>query len=619
MTALMNRVRVVIPDGLGAGRKQTHASTSFNTIERSLEVIQRLDLIAPATFIELLRLVVLKGQSYDSIARLFFGDESWSGSRLNNGVVETPRNVANLIVSLALETRKIVSEARYDIRELNWLDPCVGAGVFPLALIEAYLGIYPKEIDNLPIIAINDLSPSAVFLSLCNIKIELERNKLDIEEYIKSGRLTFECGDFLERNKESSDLLSTKPTYDFVIGNPPYVRSTRLSASYRNSLKLSFPESFYGSADLYNYFISSSINCLKNNGVLAFITPAGFLRGTSSANVRKFIKKNANLATLIDLGETPVFSGASVHTAIYALSKTDSPNSTIKYCEVNKTDDLEQLSTSLASMLDVHADMSDSHGWSFHSDMVSFKKMDGFLKNTKPLSEFGITVFSGIRTGYSEAFYLNEEQVADFSADIKKDWIRPVVLPSNILSWHGVKKLSHLLFIPKDSIIPPRELLQYLEKYRGILEKRNEVDSAEKWYRLRACSYYKDMLQEKIIFPDLSAKQRFSICTEGTLVADGAYFIDSNDLALLGILNSEMAKVYFSNRCSSVGNLKAQGRFRFKKTFVKDFPLPKHFQVESAARAKIVGFVTSIIQHGETLESKSLLDQAVEEFYGESL
>lgn len=611
--ALQQRVRTEISASAQPHFKAMSVSECLSSLH-SLEFLDR-DIL-----LNLVDRALLESHSLESLAAIFFENELWSGNRLNNGVVETPEGTADLIVELALNAFTNPYENTEKIREYTWFDPCVGAGAFPIAIIKKYAQLFgAKEIDDLPRISFNDISASAIFLTLCAIKIKAQELGINFDNYAKSGKLQFECSDALAKHKESKDLLDEQPTYDVVIGNPPYVRSTRLTAPYRNFLKESFPESFYGSSDLYGYFITSGLSCLKQNGVLAFISPAGFLRSASCRNLRDFIINNASLRSLVDLGETRIFNNASVHAAIYTFSKSAPQKQTIRYCEVNSAAELEKLYLNPSAMPEAITDIIHGRGWSFHSEIKGLDKLKRIINNSKPLSEFGIKVYSGIRTGYAAAFYLEEYQLEKFSADVRKAWIKPITLPSNILRWAGAKKNHHLIFIPHNSECPPSEILNYLESHRLLLEKRNEVVSSEDWYKLRSCSYYAIMQRQKIVFPDLSSKQRFSLSQKNTLVADGAYFIDSNDIVLLGVLNSEFANLYFSNRCSSVGNLKARGRFRFKKTFVKDFPLPKSYLVATSARSKIENAVNAILANGETLENKKVLDQAVEEFYGEEL
>lgn len=163
---------------------------------------------------------------------------------------------------------------------------------------------------------------------------------------------------------------------------------------------------------------------------------------------------------------------------------------------------------------------------------------------------------------------------------------------------------------------PPEEILEHLRPYIDRLSARPEVKSPDEWYKLRSCAYYTKMLARKIIFPDLSAMPRFSLCDPDVLVLDGAYFIDSQDLMLLGILNSEVARDFYIKRCSSVGNLESKGRFRFKKAFIKNFPLPNAFLHDGFLRIAIEEVVANILKFGESAENNTKLNELVSELYG---
>ena len=121
------------------------------------------------------------------------------------------------------------------------------------------------------------------------------------------------------------------------------------------------------------------------------------------------------------------------------------------------------------------------------------------------------------------------------------------------------------------------------------------------------------------MFPDLSSKQRFSLVEKMVYVPDGAYFINTSDLVILGILNSSLAKEYFVNRCASVGSLSAKGRFRFKKEFVKRFPLPKNCFKSGLHQDSIRKTVSSIIKNGETGRAIQKIDYHVQRLYEEQL
>lgn len=565
--------------------------------------------------------VCLEEATPGDFARLFFDDANIQRNRLSNGVVETPAHIASSMVQLAAEayfTKPVAQIEQQSFSSVHWFDPCVGGGAFPVAILKLYISLFgvPSNVEDLPKISISDIAPEGVFLSLCGIRSALKSSIVTIDEYLASGRLNYIIGDTLDKYGESDCLLFKFERYDIVIANPPYVRSTRLSDSYRKFLKNRFPSSYYGSADLYMYFIASGICSLKESGVLTFISPASFLRTKSGSSIRAFIKKTCALTHLIDLDETRIFDDAAVHSAIYVLRSGQVQPKSICYSHIDSSEQLDALCKGQEGLGSAVAELPANHGWAFHKCSSSYSRFKALFKNCKPLSFYDINVYSGVRPGFSKAFIVDEKVVERFSKEIRNEWIKPIVLPANLERWIGQKKLHYLIFTPRGCGNPPEEIMQLLYKYHERLSNRAEVRDPDDWYKLRPCAYYDKMFKQKIAFPDLSAKQRFSLCEPGVLVPDGAYFIDTDDLVLLGVLNSEIAKKYFVNICSSVGSLSSKGRFRFKKTFVKDFPIPVSFFENEGLRCRIQRLVSEFLNYGETLEGLDKLNKLVSELYG---
>lgn len=570
--------------------------------------------------ISTVRVADLSNTDEAMISSLFFSDEVVLSNRASDGIVETPKAVAALIVFLAFQRwREINTETSSDPRDLRWLDPCSGAGVFSCEILKLYINkFHAKNVADLPFITVAELSSIGLVATLCSIKRILEEHRLSFSDYLDSNKLTLHLGDSLFQFPEVKDIFSEREEFDLVVGNPPYVRSTRIPVSYKNSLRSLFPESFNGSADLYTYFVSSGISNLRKNGVLAFISPAAFTRAKSGVTLRNWIARNAALDSYIDLDETKVFDDAELHAAIYILTKTSRQNRKVNYLHVNNKKELDDLCSQKLFLNPVAFEQPIDHGWAFHSSEGSLEKFSNIFFGCKKLNEFGIKIYSGVRPGYAKAYVVEKTIYDQFSEETRLQWFKPVILPANIQRWHGFKKIHFLLVIPHGTIQINDELLNYLMPYRENLVARTEVKASGEWFALRSCSYYEKMAQRKIAFPDLSSQQRFSIVEQGIYVPDGAYFIDSENLVLLGILNSSLARDYFVKRCSSVGNLSSKGRFRFKKTFVQDFPLPRNFNATGPLQEKIGLLVNEIISGMETEENKFELDQLISKLYQEA-
>lgn len=73
--------------------------------------------------------------------------------------------------------------------------------------------------------------------------------------------------------------------FDFVVGNPPYIRIHNIPQNLRNVLKNY--EHTTGNTDLYVIFFELGLKWLSSEGKLGFITPNSWFRNSSQRNLRK--------------------------------------------------------------------------------------------------------------------------------------------------------------------------------------------------------------------------------------------------------------------------------------------------------------------------------------------
>lgn len=97
--------------------------------------------------------------------------------------------------------------------------------------------------------------------------------------------------------------------YDFVITNPPYLRSTLMNQPLKNYLKDNFTDF---KADTFAAFIYRSALWLKPQGRLALMTPSNWLHATTFQPLRQFILKYFQLNTLVQPAPGSFFSEAAV-------------------------------------------------------------------------------------------------------------------------------------------------------------------------------------------------------------------------------------------------------------------------------------------------------------------
>ena len=526
--------------------------------------------------LELFYRTSLKGLTLSRLNQLYFSYARIDSNHLFSGIIETPEYIAQFMVAEAIN----ISEKRVD--KLSWYDPCCGSGVFVNAIIsetaersEGNLCSY----SQLPTIYASELSPQGIFITVCTLEVSLAKYGLNVGDYIATGKLKLYLGDSLYINPEAQ-LLTKEDNLssDIVIGNPPYVRSTRLTKEYKMLLSRLYPSSYAGNADLYTYFIANAINSLNDSGFLCFISPANFFRSSAGRSIRQFVQNRSIVHTVIDLDELPIFPDADVHSAIYIIKESRSSKSKTKkyrYRHFEKREDLAELKRKKIAYCQRTFRRFSQDGWIFENpeEKILF---DTFEERCIPLADLGFKIYSGVRSGYQKAFIYDPKKLDNIDPELISEWFKPSLGAKEIVKWLTLNTISkYLLFIPPRKTNIPLEIIDLLLPHKEKLLNRHEVGDKIKWHQLRPCTYYHLMGVPKIVFPDISSAARFSIDYTQKIILDGAFFIPTGDLSLLGILNSNIAWTYFKNYCSSIGNAKNKGRVRLKKSILGKISIAK--------------------------------------------
>ena len=167
-------------------------------------------------------------------------------------------------------------------------------------------------------------------LSEKQIKQKIEKQiiafEIDTEEYHKciDNLNTLLANDFnftssINWNIINGDSLVLYKDYlgyfDFIVGNPPYIRIHNLDIKTRELIKNDF-QFAEGTIDIYITFFELGFRCLKPTGRLSYITPNSYLHNSSYEKFREFIKLKKGLVSLTDFKANKIFKGFSTYTAI---------------------------------------------------------------------------------------------------------------------------------------------------------------------------------------------------------------------------------------------------------------------------------------------------------------
>ena len=137
--------------------------------------------------------------------------------------------------------------------------------------------------------------------------------------------------------KQGNALTETRfnKRMDFVIGNPPYVRTHNLNQSYDMVKNFMFTQD--GASDLYLTFFELGINMLNKTGRLCYITPSSWTTSKTGKIMRTYFKNNKLIKRIVDMESHEIFDNVSVYTMITLLDKSHNDN-TFSYYRYNEED-----------------------------------------------------------------------------------------------------------------------------------------------------------------------------------------------------------------------------------------------------------------------------------------
>jgi len=339
--------------------------------------------------------------------------------------------------------------------------------------------------------------------------------------------------------------------FDVVIGNPPYIRQEEFS-DLKPYLKNRF-EVFHSLADLLTYFVELSYNILKPNGVFQFIISGKFTRAGYGSVMRKFLAEKTSLTHFIDFGGKAVFDEATVDAAIVGFLKKEANNKAkMIFREVQKEDivavDFENYVETNAIFYPTNALSEDV--WSFDNPKW-LSIIDKINKNGTPLSDWDIIINFGIKTGYNEAFIIDEAKRNELIAVNPKsvEIIKPLLrgrdiqkyVADDVVNWvigtFPSKKIDIDVYLGVKS---------YLETFGKTIhqtgEKGSRKKTSHKWFETQDnIAFWQDFDKPKLVWKRIGSILRF--CYDES----GAYCLDSTCIAtgskvkfLVAVLNSKL-------------------------------------------------------------------------------
>jgi hypothetical protein len=332
-----------------------------------------------------------------------------------------------------------------------------------------------------------------------------------------------------------------------------------------------------------------------------------FIRANYGKPLRDFLAQNSQLVQIIDFGELPVFENAATFPAIFLTCNRKARSQKFIYAPIKRLDfdSLENEVDAVGSQLDNRALNGDNWTLASGGEIDIIEKMK---KVGVPLGEYSkAQIYYGIKTGYNEAFVIdNETRKRLIREDPKsKEVIKPFVVGDDVRRYQTNFKDKYLIFARRGiNISKYPAIRKYLsafqerltpkpKNWKGI-EWKGRKPGAYEWYEIQdTVDYYEEFEKPKIIYPDIAKESRMTLDTSGLFAGNTVYFIPTDDLYLLGLLNSRLIFFFFRRISAVLGDAEKGGRLRwFNQDVIK---IPIKTPSEKYSHSEIVSLVSSLL------------------------
>jgi hypothetical protein len=395
-------------------------------------------------------------------------------------------------------------------------------------------------------------------------------------------------------NAEFPDIMKAGG-FDAVIGNPPYVRQESLAET--KGYLASHYDAFEGAADLYVYFMEKGVKLLRGGGLFSIIVSSSFLRATYGESLRRTLKKLAAVLRIVDFGGLAVFANAKDTYVCIPLLAKGQKQARIEVAKVHSLA-IQKLDEHVAAnFFTIPEERLSTEAWALKSDEEAFV-FAKIMRAGKPLGDYvDRKFFSGIKTGLNQAFEISitESETLKLSSPEATTLVKPFLGGQDIRRYSILDEGRNLIVIPcgwtrRQMVDAKKAISDFSEReawnwfnrnYPGIANHlsrftealRKRQDQGDYWWELRPCDYYQHFDAPKIVFPDICKGPRFYLDRSGIYLSNTAYCLATEDLYLLGFLNSRLFWFAISNISIPFGVRAGQYRYRLIYQYMENIPI----------------------------------------------
>lgn len=314
-------------------------------------------------------------------------------------------------------------------------------------------------------------------------------------------------------------------TCSHVVGNPPYLRWSKLPVSLRTQYERVLPATS-ARGDLFLPFLDRGLEALKTGGKLGFLCTDRWKYMAFAEGFRT--SRLPQVDILQDRTITPAeayVEQASTYPSVVVMQRRIVPKKNVRRTGKRVT-----------------------------------------------LKEAGFEVRVGPALGCTEAFVLP----IDHADEVEAELLRPWLSPSDVRDG-SIRDASRVVICMYDDQGKLRDIERFpkakawLSRYRHKLEQRSIVrKQAAVWYRPIDKATAAAWKGPKLLVPELSKTPRLALDTSGAVPAHGLYSIEAGDADMeLAELAAKLGDGYFASEMSKLAPKASGGYVRCYKRFIE--------------------------------------------------
>ena len=517
-----------------------------------------------------------------------------------DGATYTPQLLADFVASQIVLHTSVTT----DDGPVRVLDPAVGDGELLLSLL--------RQIDEsmLPRVEVHGFDTNADALDLAAARLS---------EAFPNVTLRFSHESFLDHVLEhygadhGGSLFPSVAAarFDFVIANPPYVRTQIMGTDQAQELARQFGLS--GRVDLYQAFLIGMSQVMRPGAIAGIIVSNRFMTTKSGSAVRQAIQRRFQIRHVWDLGDTKLFDAAVLPAVLLLEKRLSRDTEPARFTSIYETTEpATERAAEVIAALSHSGTIEIKDGRCFtvkqgrlaqahESDAVwrvACDVTDSWLEQVQSKTWGTFRDIGKVRVGVktcADKVFIRRDWTSLPQAD-QPELLRPLIThhtarrfraettntPWMILYPHevvkGVRRAVDLAKYPKSA--------RYLEQHRSVLHDRKYVlDAGREWFEIWVPQDPDRWAAPKLVFRDISEKPTFWIDKAGSIVNGDCYWLacdrgEDSDLLWLAcaVANSTFIEEFYDHRFN---NKLYSGRRRFITQYVEQFPLPDPELAES--------------------------------------